>query len=49
MKSKVYTKLKKQGVISSKVKLGDLKNLLDFFTEYCRFIHAASFSKRSQK
>ena len=28
MKSKVYIKLKKQGVISSKVKLGDLKNLL---------------------
>ena len=28
MKSKVYTKLKKQGIINSKVKLGDLKNLL---------------------
>ena len=28
MKSKVYTKLKKQGVINSKVKLGELKNLL---------------------
>ena len=28
MKSKVYTKLKKQGINNSKVKLGDLKNLL---------------------
>ena len=28
MKSKVYTKLKKQGVINSKVKVKDLKNLL---------------------
>ena len=28
MKSKVYTKLKKQGVVNSKVKLKDLKNLV---------------------